>query len=112
MLRGNWSMEREVRTFIINESGEFEAETIMPLSTYGECPQVGDTIVNHSGAGENISYIVENRFFFHLPDVDGWALIVKRVDDLETASKISRAWREDDKLWAEVHASDPDEQNG
>jgi hypothetical protein len=102
-------MEVEVRTFVLNSAGAFEAETIRPLSWHGgECPQVGDTICHNSGMGP-LCYLVERRFFFDLPDARGWALIVKRYENLPIALQVAEAWKADDVLWAEVHANDPDD---
>ncbi|KQM34582.1 hypothetical protein ASF03_21270 [Rhizobium sp. Leaf68] len=81
-----------------------------PLSSFGSCPNVGDTVV--------LDYLRENKFYsvsrrYHLV-LRGWALIVREIPSCPPIEAVMEAWEDDDAWYASIDAqgkAEDEEQN-
>jgi hypothetical protein len=77
-----------------------------PLSYFGSCPNVGDTIA--------IDYAEEHKFFSvsrrYNIRLRGWAIIVRAVPISAQIAAVMKAWKEDDDWEAKIDAEERAEQ--
>jgi hypothetical protein len=92
----------EVRILEINAEGKLEELSCYPLSYYGSCPNVGDTIVD-STIGEPCFYSIQRRYFVQETIVfAGWALIVRKIDPAGPPLELWQEWQDATRFWDNV----------
>ncbi len=92
----------EVRILEINAKGKLEELSCYPLSYYGSCPNVGDTILDGQ-LGEPSFYSVQRRYFVKETIIfSGWALIVRKVEATGPPLELWNEWQEATKFWDDV----------
>ena len=77
-----------------------------PLSYFGSCPNVGDTIAIDY-ADEHKFYSVSRRYNIRLR---GWAIIVRAIPASAQIDAVMKAWKEDDEWEAKIDAEEKAEQ--
>jgi hypothetical protein len=92
----------EIRVYTINDEGKLESDSISPIESFGEVPQVGDTL--HEGLrGSGIGfYRVEHRYFFQSQPGPGWAIVVRKRRPTELDKAVLSAWLDDNEFWGEI----------
>jgi hypothetical protein len=100
-------MDVELRTYLLHDDGSLETLAIVPFESYGECPNVGDTICewfDHVDMDKSY-YSVQRRYFVHrIGKNSGWAVVLRKIDVSEPIGKLVDAWEADDEFWGEVNA--------
>jgi len=92
----------EVRILKINPKGKLEELSCYPLSYYGSCPNVGDTIVDGM-LGKPSFYSVQRRYFVgESAWFSGWALIVREIDPTGPPLELWEEWQDATKFWDDV----------
>ncbi|MBB3385567.1 MULTISPECIES: hypothetical protein [unclassified Rhizobium] len=92
----------EVRLLKINAEGKLEELSCYPLSYYGSCPNVGDTIVDGM-LGKPSFYSIQRRYFVgESAWFSGWALIVREIDPTGPPLKLWEEWQDATKFWDDV----------
>ncbi|SCW38907.1 hypothetical protein SAMN02927900_01278 [Rhizobium mongolense subsp. loessense] len=94
-------MPIEIRFYIVGDDGELQSDSILPLSHFGSCPQIGDVICE-TLRGEEEFYSVEGRYFVQHTGSFGWAVILRKREQTLIERKLLDAWADDDEFWAEV----------
>lgn len=77
-----------------------------PLSFFGSCPNVGDTMVMDYG-GDHKFYSVSRRYNVKLK---GWAIIVREVPTSPQIGAVMKAWNDDDAWDMKLDAQEKAEQ--
>lgn len=99
----------EIRVYTIDDDGKLESDSISPIESFGEVPQVGDTL--HEGLrGSGIGfYRVEHRYFFQSHPGPGWAIIARKRRPTGLDNAVLRAWKDDDEFWGEIDRQEAEE---
>jgi hypothetical protein len=92
----------EVRLLEIDADGKLQELSCLPLSYYGSCPNVGDTVVD--GLLEEASfYSVQRRYFVQDTfQFAGWALIVRKIEPTGPPMALWQEWRDATRFWDDV----------
>ncbi|NSZ73015.1 hypothetical protein [Agrobacterium tumefaciens] len=72
-----------------------------PLSHFGTCPNVGDTLCLDMPTTK--FYSVSRRYYVRMK---GWAIVVREVPASPQIDSVMRAWKEDDDWDAEIDAEE------
>lgn len=72
-----------------------------PLSHFGTCPNVGDTLCLDMPTTK--FYSVSRRYYVRMK---GWAIVVREVPASPQTDSVMRAWKEDDDWDAEIDAEE------
>lgn len=72
-----------------------------PLSHFGSCPNVGDTLCLDMPTTK--FYSVSRRYYVRMK---GWAIVVREVPASPQTDSVMRAWKEDDDWDAEIDAEE------
>lgn len=92
----------EVRVLKIGTNGKLEELSCFPLSYYGSCPNVGDTILD-GVIGEVSHYSIQRRYFIaESIYFSGWALIVREIDPAAPAAQLWEEWQDATNFWDDV----------
>ncbi|MBB4231523.1 hypothetical protein [Rhizobium mongolense] len=94
-------MSIEIRFYIVGDDGELQSDSVLPLSHFGSCPQIGDVICE-TLRGEAEFYSVEGRYFVQHTGSFGWAVILRKREQTLFERKLLDVWADDDDFWAEV----------
>lgn len=89
-------MDPIIRFYVIDSDGALEPFASMPLSDYGTCPNVGDTMCVERGGRRPDFYSVQRRYF--VDDIgfpSGWAVVLREFDTSPQTVAVMKAWRED-----------------
>ena len=99
----------EIRVYTIDDNGKLESDSISPIESFGEVPQVGDTL--HEGLrGYGVGfYRVEYRYFFQSHPGPGWAIIARKRRPTELDQAVLDAWKDDDEFWGEIDRQEAEE---
>lgn len=72
-----------------------------PLSFFGLCPEVGDTLCLDTS--DLKFYSVSRRYYVKMK---GWAIVVRQVPSSPQTDSVIRAWQEDDDWDAKIEAEE------
>lgn len=88
----------KVRMYLLMPDGDLEPFSDAPLTHYGTCPGVGDIICLTQFREKADTYIVHSRYFFDALDPkQGWAIVLREIDQSEPTAAAIRAWNDDDE---------------
>jgi hypothetical protein len=91
-----------VRIYELVEGEPLNSLLDYPLSHFGSCPNVGDTIAIDY-AEEYKFYSVSRRYNIRL---SGWAIIVRAVTASAQIDAVMKAWQDDDDWDAKLDAQE------
>lgn len=100
-----------VRLYVLQPDGSLLSHSESPLSGYGACPNVGDTLCFSWRHRDPENFSVQRRYFVDNRDGhQGWAIILRPVDNAPPVQALLKEWYIDDDLWDEHEAEDKREE--
>lgn len=94
----------DVRIYIQNADGTLESDRIVPMTEFGVCPNVGDTLIIEKASITGF-YSVQRRYYVDLPSsAVGWAVVLREIESSRAMDAVLTAWRDDDAFWAAADA--------
>lgn len=95
-------LDIRVRIYEMLDGKPLEPLLDYPLSYFGSCPNVGDTIALKR-LEERKLYSVSRRYHVYLR---GWAVIVRKVEPSAQTDAVLKSWEEDDDWEDEIDAEE------
>jgi hypothetical protein len=101
-----------VRLYVLQPDGSLLSHSESPLSGYGACPNVGDTLCFSWKRADPENFSVQRRYFVDNHDGHGgWALVLRPLDGAPPVQALLREWYIDDDLWDEHFAEEKREED-
>lgn len=86
-----------IRTYNLKDDGTLAFVWDHPFETYGECPNVGDTLCESNPAP--VCYSVVHRYLFSF---FGWVVLLREVEMSQQMAAVIEAWHSDNAFFEEM----------